>query len=65
MPRKVNYGPDYDDGYDDYDDGYDDYDYDYDADDGGNGEWDGSAFSFPYIQTLIISIIVYSFIIFL
>lgn len=34
MPRKVNYGPDYDD-YD-YDYGYDDYDYDYDADVGGN-----------------------------
>lgn len=29
MPRKVNYGVDYDE--DDYDDGYEDYDYDYDV----------------------------------
>ncbi|KAI3412915.1 uncharacterized protein J3R85_016738 [Psidium guajava] len=33
MPRKVNYGLDYDDDYDDY---YDDYDIDYDAEDNGN-----------------------------
>ncbi|XP_048133788.1 HBS1-like protein isoform X3 [Rhodamnia argentea] len=35
MPRKVNYGLDYDDDYDD-DNDYDDYDIDYDVEDNGN-----------------------------
>lgn len=34
MPRKVNYGLDYD---DDYDDDYDEYDYGYEVEE--NGKW--------------------------
>lgn len=49
MPRKVNYGLDYD---DDYDDNYDEYDYGYEVDE--NGEWIFFfLFFLPYLNFVI------------